>query len=227
MTRQWYIIGEGRQQVGPIPEDALAAYGIKPTTLVWTAGMPEWRRASECPSLAPLLAPASAPRSERIDLRKPVEGEDFRQVIDVTIDDERQEPAASAGGRIPDPDNPGHWKQVHGGGAPQYGHPGAYYGEPQPERPYGTPSPEWRGYDAGSGKSNIVAGLLAIFLGVLGIQYFYIGKVGGGLLTILLSIVSCGLWSIITLIQGIYMITLPQAEFDKKYVYSGATFPLF
>lgn len=79
---------------------------------------------------------------------------------------------------------------------------------------------------ANSGKSNIAAGLLAIFLGYLGIQYFYIGKVSAGLITILLSIVTCGMWEVVTLIQGIYMLTLTQEQFDNKYVYTTSTFPI-
>lgn len=79
----------------------------------------------------------------------------------------------------------------------------------------------------GSEKSKIAAGLLAIFFGPLGVQYFYLGKVGGGFLTILLSIVTCGAWEIITLIQGILMICMSDEEFDRKYVYNDKTFPLF
>lgn len=76
-------------------------------------------------------------------------------------------------------------------------------------------------------KSKVAAGLLAIFLGGLGIQYFYLGKVGGGFLTILLTIVTCGLWEIVTLIQGILMLTMTDEQFYQKYVASTATLPLF
>ena len=83
-------------------------------------------------------------------------------------------------------------------------------------------------FDAGpSGKSRGVAGLLAILIGTLGIHYFYIGKVGGGLICILLSIVTCGLWGVVTLIQGIMMLTMKSEEFERKYVNSTSTLPLF
>ena len=72
-----------------------------------------------------------------------------------------------------------------------------------------------------------MAGLLAILLGYLGVQYFYCGKVGGGFLTILLSLVTCGMWYVITLIQGIYMLTLSDRDFDNKFVYTTSTFPIF
>lgn len=78
-----------------------------------------------------------------------------------------------------------------------------------------------------SDKDKTVAGILAILIGGLGIQYFYCGKVAGGLITILLSAVTCGLWSVLMLVQGILMLTMTQAEFDRKYVYSTSTLPLF
>ena len=121
------------------------------------------------------------------------------------------------------------------GGGPQnaYEQPQHAYGQPaqpvQPGQPYGYPQNGYgQGYyGQGSGKSNVAAGLLAIFLGCLGIQYFYVGKVSAGLITILLSLVTCGCWEVVTLCQGIYMLTLDQQQFDQKYVYSTSTFPLF
>lgn len=80
---------------------------------------------------------------------------------------------------------------------------------------------------ADSGKSKVTAGVLAILLGGLGIQYFYLGKVGGGFITILLTLVTCGIWEIITFVQGILMLTMSQQEFDRKFVNTDKTFPLF
>lgn len=73
----------------------------------------------------------------------------------------------------------------------------------------------------------ILCGIMAIIFGTLGVQYFIVGKVGAGLLTILLSLVTCGGWGIITLIQGILMLTMSDAEFNRKYVLSTSFFPLF
>lgn len=78
-----------------------------------------------------------------------------------------------------------------------------------------------------SGKDKIVAGILALLLGYLGIQYFYVGKPVGGILTILLCIVTCGLWDILVFIQGIMMLCMSQEDFDRKFVYSNSTLPLF
>lgn len=82
-------------------------------------------------------------------------------------------------------------------------------------------------YPAAPMKDKTTAGILAILLGGLGIQYFYLGKVGGGLVTILLSFVTCGLWSILTLVQGIMMLTMSNEEFQRKFVQSQSFMPLF
>lgn len=77
------------------------------------------------------------------------------------------------------------------------------------------------------GKCRGVAALLAILLGALGIHYFYLNKVGGGLLTILLTVITCGIWQIVVLIQGILMFCMTNETFERKYVQSTSTFPLF
>ena len=106
-------------------------------------------------------------------------------------------------------------------GQQSYGQQYAYGNGPMPGTDIGV-------FDSGpSGKSRGVAGLLAILIGTLGIHYFYCGKTGGGFICILLSIISCGIWGIITLIQGIMMMTMRSDEFERKYVYSTSTFPLF
>lgn len=76
-------------------------------------------------------------------------------------------------------------------------------------------------------KDKIVAGLLAIFLGFFGVQYFYIGKTSGGIYCLLLSIVTCGIWEIVSFIHGILMLTMSQRDFEDKYVLSRSGFPLF
>lgn len=78
-----------------------------------------------------------------------------------------------------------------------------------------------------SGKSHGVAALLAIFLGGLGIQYFYLGKNTAGIISLVVTLCLCGIPSIIWLIQGILMLTMSQQDFERKYVYSTSTFPLF
>lgn len=107
-------------------------------------------------------------------------------------------------------------------GQQPYGQPQYAYGNQMP------PASDIGVFDVGpSGKSRGVAGLLAILVGTLGIHYFYCGKTGGGFICLLLSIVTCGMWGILTLIQGIMMMCMRSDEFERKYVNSPATFPLF
>ena len=78
-----------------------------------------------------------------------------------------------------------------------------------------------------TGKSRGVTALLALFLGTLGVQYFYLGKITAGILTILLSLVTCGVWSVIVLIQGIMMLVMDNYTFQQKFVLNNSTFPIF
>ncbi len=73
----------------------------------------------------------------------------------------------------------------------------------------------------------LICGLLAIFLGTIGVQYFVLGKTAGGIYTILLSCVTCGLWGTVMLIQGILMLCMSEKEFKMKYIDNPATMPLF
>ncbi len=70
---------------------------------------------------------------------------------------------------------------------------------PTPGAPYGV-DPKGRPY---SDKSKIVAGLLQIFLGSLGIGRFYVGSVGVGVAQLL----TCGGLGIWALIDGILFLT--------------------
>lgn len=77
------------------------------------------------------------------------------------------------------------------------------------------------------GKIRGVAALLAIFLGGLGVQYFYLNKVGAGFLSILLAFVTGGIWQIVTIIQGVLMLCMSNDSFREKYVETRSSFPLF
>lgn len=70
-----------------------------------------------------------------------------------------------------------------------------------------------------SPKSKIVAGLLGIFLGWLGIHNFYLGYIGKGIAQLLLTVLSLGFLSWISglwgLIEGILILTGSISK-DKK-----------
>lgn len=74
-------------------------------------------------------------------------------------------------------------------------------------------------------KSKIAAGLLAIFLGGLGIHKFYLGYTKTGIVFLLISVFGFILLfipnviiSIIALIEGIIYLTKSDESFDKTYV---------
>ena len=86
-------------------------------------------------------------------------------------------------------------------GQPVYGQPG--YGQPMYGQPmYGQPGygqPYGYGPTMVSSKSFVVTWLLSYFLGGLGIDRFYLGKIGTGVLK-LVTLGGCGLWWLVDLI---------------------------
>lgn len=71
-------------------------------------------------------------------------------------------------------------------------------------------------------KEKLVAGLLGIFLGSLGIHKFYLGYTKSGVIMLLVSLLTFGIgasvMSIIGLIEGILYLTKSDAEFYQTYV---------
>lgn len=64
----------------------------------------------------------------------------------------------------------------------------------------------------------ILCGLMGILFGGLGIHRFILGDTSGGLVRILISFVTCGIGSIIGLIEGIIYLTKTDAEFYQQYM---------
>jgi TM2 domain-containing membrane protein YozV len=72
------------------------------------------------------------------------------------------------------------------------------------QQPYGQPQ-----YAQGQGvgtKSKIVAGILGILLGSIGIHNFYLGKNGRGVLQIVLTLVTLGAAGIWGFVEGILIL---------------------
>lgn len=76
-----------------------------------------------------------------------------------------------------------------------------------------------------SDKSKIAAGLLALFLGLLGIHKFYLGKTGAGVIMLLCGTIGWILFAIppaiigvISLIEAIIYLTKTDEQFYKDYV---------
>jgi len=68
----------------------------------------------------------------------------------------------------------------------------------------------------------IVAGILGILLGSLGIHKFYLGYTTAGIIMILITVLTCGLggavMGLIGLIEGIIYLTKTDEEFVATYI---------
>ena len=64
-------------------------------------------------------------------------------------------------------------------------------------------------------KSRILAAVLAIFLGGLGIHKFYMGKIGWGVVYLLLY--RTGVPAIVALVEGIIYLFSDDTTFNSKY----------
>ena len=116
----------------------------------------------------------------------------------------------------PQPQQPPQYQPAPGAPAPQYGA-APQYGGGSPQ--YGAAAPQYgaapqRGL---SPKSWVATLLLSIFLGELGIDRFYLGKVGTGILK-LVTLGGFGIWWLIDII-----LTIAGAATDKQGLVVKAT----
>lgn len=67
----------------------------------------------------------------------------------------------------------------------------------------------------------VLCGVLGILIGGLGIHRFVLGDTKGGLLRILITVVTCGFGSVLGLIEGILYLTKSDEEFVRVYQVEG------
>jgi TM2 domain-containing membrane protein YozV len=71
-------------------------------------------------------------------------------------------------------------------------------------------------------EKKVVAGILGILLGGLGIHKFYLGYTTAGLIMILITVLTCGfggaVMGVIGLIEGIIYLTKTDEEFVATYI---------
>ena len=67
-------------------------------------------------------------------------------------------------------------------------------------------------------EKKVVAGILGILLGSLGIHKFYLGYTKEGIIQIVITICTCGFGYIIGLIEGIIYLTKSDEDFVATYV---------
>ena len=63
----------------------------------------------------------------------------------------------------------------------------------------------------------VMAGILALLLGSLGIHKFILGYTTTGIIHIVASIVTCGMFGIVSFIEGIIYLTKSDEEFIQTY----------
>jgi TM2 domain-containing membrane protein YozV len=63
----------------------------------------------------------------------------------------------------------------------------------------------------------VLAGVMGVVLGGLGIHRFVIDDVKGGILRIVITVCTCGLGNLIGLIEGIIYLTKSDEEFVRTY----------
>lgn len=102
------------------------------------------------------------------------------------------------------------------GAYPQYGgnypgHPGPPGYQPMP----GYPAPGYPG--PVSHRSRLVAGLLGIFLGGLGIHNFYLGRTNLAVTQLLIAVLTCGIGAAVTTIWGLIEGILYLASKDPRW----------
>ena len=74
-------------------------------------------------------------------------------------------------------------------------------------------------------KSRVVAGVLGILLGTLGVHKFYLGYTGAGIMHLVLTVlvVAAPISAIVGLIEGILYLTKTDEEFHNVYVANRRT----
>ncbi len=63
----------------------------------------------------------------------------------------------------------------------------------------------------------VVAGVLAIVLGGLGVHKFYLGYTKEGIIQLIISLATCGTLGILGIIEGIIYLTKSDEEFYQTY----------
>ena len=73
------------------------------------------------------------------------------------------------------------------------------------------------GLPADVNSKKILCGIMGILFGGLGIHRFILGDTSGGIIRIVITILTCGIGSIIGLIEGIIYLTKTDEEFIQTY----------
>lgn len=88
--------------------------------------------------------------------------------------------------------------------------------------PTQPPSPPQPGAYADAASKKLAAGLCAILVGGLGIHKFILGYTTAGVITLLITLLTCGIGAvamgIIGIVEGIIYLTKSDEEFHRTYI---------
>ena len=74
---------------------------------------------------------------------------------------------------------------------------------------------DWKSLGA---DKKITAGICAILVGWLGVHKFILGYTTEGIIQLVLGVITCGLTSIVSIIEGIIYLTKSDEEFVRTYI---------
>src|SRR3954468_9670163 len=73
MSDVQYFFANGNEQRGPHSAGELVSFGLRPDTLVWREGMPDWRPMADVPELVAMIETArvAPPATDPVDAAMP------------------------------------------------------------------------------------------------------------------------------------------------------------
>lgn len=128
----------------------------------------------------------------------------------ITDSDGKDLLAAEIIGLFPDPEAE---PDRYGSAPPQVSRP-----TPPPPSPYPVPPGQTSFVPPGTSEKKIVAGILGLLLGGFGIHKFYLGYTVAGVLQIVITFVTCGIGSILGLVEGIIYLVKSDQDFARTYI---------
>ncbi|WP_313808356.1 TM2 domain-containing protein [Flavobacterium sp.] len=79
------------------------------------------------------------------------------------------------------------------------------------------PAEDWNKPQPQQDNKKVIAGIMGILFGGLGIHKFILGYTKEGIIQIIITIVSCGIGSLVGFIEGIIYLTKSDQEFYDTY----------
>jgi TM2 domain-containing membrane protein YozV len=79
------------------------------------------------------------------------------------------------------------------------------------------PTEDWNKPQPQQDNKKVLAGIMGILFGTLGIHKFILGYTNEGIIQLVVSLVTCGLFGLVGFIEGIIYLTKTDEEFYQTY----------